>query len=381
MPDIKTEHLALTGLIGLLIIGGSLVAVNPASIIGESKASFSTWYGAPDIPDFKEMNGYTSTIGELEIDNSQFGGFSNQGYPVGCFVNPKVTLSGQVIDDFELNGDRPQATTYQAPNEYTWDVDESRPDKTYQLSDGTKVKVGYLTAFNFDATTFRGNYYGGSCKGIFNDIEVEFPEEKVSHSVEASDTVRQGSNAEVSINVDNQFSNALSYEGQMQVCKPGFEECETREVSSQLSEGANTITTRVNADQSGEYRITATGQITLDTGAYPIENVHYDSNDDGTYQVLTGSRSINFADTEGTVTFTAVADSDNDGVYDNDDKCPETGGQGLGVKENGCPVQDSDNDGVVDSKDDEPDTYGSNRDGTPTFVDSIINFLGIRGFL
>jgi OOP family OmpA-OmpF porin len=46
-------------------------------------------------------------------------------------------------------------------------------------------------------------------------------------------------------------------------------------------------------------------------------------------------------------------DTDNDGVYDKDDACPEM----FGLAEyNGCP--DSDNDGVIDSKDDCPNVAG-----------------------
>lgn len=46
-------------------------------------------------------------------------------------------------------------------------------------------------------------------------------------------------------------------------------------------------------------------------------------------------------------------DTDKDGVYDNEDACPEV--YGL-VEYNGCP--DSDNDGVIDSKDDCPNVAG-----------------------
>jgi len=47
------------------------------------------------------------------------------------------------------------------------------------------------------------------------------------------------------------------------------------------------------------------------------------------------------------------ADSDNDGIYDQDDACPEEAGLEIF---NGCP--DSDNDGIQDSKDDCPNTAG-----------------------
>ena len=46
-------------------------------------------------------------------------------------------------------------------------------------------------------------------------------------------------------------------------------------------------------------------------------------------------------------------DSDNDGIYDQDDACPEEAGLEIF---NGCP--DSDNDGIQDSKDDCPNTAG-----------------------
>jgi OOP family OmpA-OmpF porin len=47
-------------------------------------------------------------------------------------------------------------------------------------------------------------------------------------------------------------------------------------------------------------------------------------------------------------------DSDNDGVSDDDDRCPGTAA-GIKVDENGCEL-DSDNDGVVDSQDQCPDS-------------------------
>ena len=46
-------------------------------------------------------------------------------------------------------------------------------------------------------------------------------------------------------------------------------------------------------------------------------------------------------------------DTDNDGIYDQDDACPEEAGLEMF---NGCP--DSDNDGIQDSKDDCPNTPG-----------------------
>jgi len=47
-------------------------------------------------------------------------------------------------------------------------------------------------------------------------------------------------------------------------------------------------------------------------------------------------------------------DSDNDGIFDEDDQCPNTV-YGIEVDENGCKL-DSDNDGIVDSKDQCPGT-------------------------
>ena len=46
-------------------------------------------------------------------------------------------------------------------------------------------------------------------------------------------------------------------------------------------------------------------------------------------------------------------DTDNDGIYDDEDACPEVFGL---IEYNGCP--DADNDGVIDSKDDCPDVAG-----------------------
>jgi hypothetical protein len=56
--------------------------------------------------------------------------------------------------------------------------------------------------------------------------------------------------------------------------------------------------------------------------------------------------------------YRVAPDSDNDGVYDFNDECPNKAGQGFGVKENGCPVKDSDGDGIPDKDDDCPQKAG-----------------------
>ncbi len=75
----------------------------------------------------------------------------------------------------------------------------------------------------------------------------------------------------------------------------------------------------------------------------------------------------------------APGDSDNDGVADDLDKCPNTPA-GVKVDSNGCPL-DSDNDGVADYLDKCPDTpagakvdsngcpLDSDRDGVPDYLD------------
>lgn len=55
-------------------------------------------------------------------------------------------------------------------------------------------------------------------------------------------------------------------------------------------------------------------------------------------------------------------DSDNDGVRDKDDLCPNTF-EGLAVDESGCPI-DTDKDGFPDYKDDCPNLFGA-KDGCP----------------
>ena len=58
-----------------------------------------------------------------------------------------------------------------------------------------------------------------------------------------------------------------------------------------------------------------------------------------------------------------IKDSDNDGVPDNQDKCPTEAGP---KENNGCPDKDTDGDGVVDRKDKCPDKAGPpERDGCP----------------
>lgn len=76
-----------------------------------------------------------------------------------------------------------------------------------------------------------------------------------------------------------------------------------------------------------------------------------------------------------------AVDSDGDGVPDYKDECPNQGSTGAGVDSTGCPINDSDGDGVTDSADECPETFGSKQNGCPSIVDSIINTLGLRGFL
>jgi len=58
--------------------------------------------------------------------------------------------------------------------------------------------------------------------------------------------------------------------------------------------------------------------------------------------------------TEGTNSVEEIKDSDNDGIIDEEDKCPDTQDK-IVVDETGCEIDD-DNDGVVNSKDNCPDT-------------------------
>lgn len=75
-----------------------------------------------------------------------------------------------------------------------------------------------------------------------------------------------------------------------------------------------------------------------------------------------------------------IVDSDGDGVVDMNDACPDQGSVGFGVDDSGCPLRDADNDGVVDRDDACPDTYGSKGDGCPTLVDRVVNFFVGLGF-
>ena len=71
----------------------------------------------------------------------------------------------------------------------------------------------------------------------------------------------------------------------------------------------------------------------------------------------------------------APKDSDNDGVIDNNDKCPTTPA-GVSVDASGCAL-DSDNDGVVDYLDKCPNTPTDvkvNKDGCPLIFNFKINF-------
>jgi len=68
-------------------------------------------------------------------------------------------------------------------------------------------------------------------------------------------------------------------------------------------------------------------------------------------------------------------DSDNDGVFDNTDECPDTP-EGVKVDEKGCPL-DTDNDGIIDHKDECPDTpedFSVDDVGCPMKKDLMLNF-------
>lgn len=87
-----------------------------------------------------------------------------------------------------------------------------------------------------------------------------------------------------------------------------------------------------------------------------------------------GTASEASVDSEG-----CALDDDNDGVPNYQDECPGTGNPELGVNDQGCAIQDADQDGVTDSVDQCPQTYGSKTTGCPTFLDQVINTLGLRG--
>lgn len=98
---------------------------------------------------------------------------------------------------------------------------------------------------------------------------------------------------------------------------------------------------------------------------------------DNDYQALGDNDKLhNFQNFEGMMGIMVVmggkkplVDSDNDGVYDNKDQCPDTPA-GVQVDANGCPV-DSDKDGVADYLDKCPDTpAGVKVDSTGCPLDS-----------
>jgi hypothetical protein len=64
-----------------------------------------------------------------------------------------------------------------------------------------------------------------------------------------------------------------------------------------------------------------------------------------------------------------ATDSDSDGYYDHEDECPNQGDQGVGVDTTGCPYSDGDYDGIKDEDDDCPTQgdagYGLDSNGCP----------------
>ena len=76
-----------------------------------------------------------------------------------------------------------------------------------------------------------------------------------------------------------------------------------------------------------------------------------DTDDDGIYDRDDGCPEI-----YGLEEFNGCPDSDLDGIQDSEDECPDE----YGLEEfNGCP--DSDEDGIIDSEDDCPETYGYDK--------------------
>jgi hypothetical protein len=88
-------------------------------------------------------------------------------------------------------------------------------------------------------------------------------------------------------------------------------------------------------------------------------------------------------DQDGCQIDTEPTDSDGDGVPDDQDQCPGTPSSADQVDQDGCAIgtgEDTDGDLVLDAADECPRTYGTKQNGCPTFIDKIINFLGLRPF-
>ena len=71
----------------------------------------------------------------------------------------------------------------------------------------------------------------------------------------------------------------------------------------------------------------------------------------------------------GVAQFNGCPDSDSDGIPDNKDKCPYVAGT---ADREGCPVPDKDNDGFTDDVDRCPDVYSKTNDGCPEIRKEII---------
>ena len=113
-------------------------------------------------------------------------------------------------------------------------------------------------------------------------------------------------------------------------------------------------------------------------------NYHYlliDNIDDVPNSISNGTQDDIFFSARAGISFYfgGIKDSDNDGVRDEDDMCPDTP-PGITVDMFGCPI-DSDNDGISDYKDNCPETPPSvkvdlngcpldtDRDGVPDYLD------------
>jgi len=146
-----------------------------------------------------------------------------------------------------------------------------------------------------------------------------------------------------------------------------IESSETLDYKIELGAGTYKISTRVASQTSGTYALTLDGQQvnsdSVATNGWQIFETHELGNvtvpaGDHTFRVTanSGNFNINWINVE--LTTNTSVDSDNDGVNDNIDQCPNTP-PNTQVDANGCTLvidNDSDNDGVNDNLDQCPNT-------------------------
>lgn len=338
------SRLEYLGIFGLILIGGigvlSFTGINLANIAGSNSNSSlhsGAWYGISPVSSYPSRRGESENklqVGTLKISNLEPFTTGDSAYrEAGCSENPKVSLNGQTIDNW--NNQNYIARYYKGSGANAGSV-----KKTYKLGDGTTVTVDYLSTFNFKPIVYHGVYYGGHCKGVFDSVNVQFPTNELYTSINHKTTnstnkILTGTNPGINIKVENSWTNSVELNGTATICKPTPSKCDRKHIEQKLNTGTNNIQIHTIAQQKGTYRVKFHGDIRLNTNTYPIKGIDVKKN--GKFEKISNAENyLNIKSVTKTLSYTVYSrkDTDGDGVLNFNDKCPNA----YGTKANGCPT-------------------------------------------